>query len=233
MAGIFKSKELEKEFKELISEITPSLNDCKNCNILKCHYCTKFSPCCSICRAARCKKCVRYNTSKQILFDNAKMETWEYMANFLSDLFKIWDYSYLFYRDLNLIDEEVKKKSTVFASEKDTTDHFLKNIDYYSKNNGKIFYFFKGRKYWLSGRFRTWWKSCLFSPFFYRWSFFRKKMPTVQELNKKMRSISELLDIVEAISYFIENSDLSGKFKEAVHAWCTNKWSRPLRSCWT
>ena len=37
-------------------------------------------------------------------------------------------------------------------------------------------------------------------------------MPTVQELNKKMRSISELLDIVEAISYFIENSDLNGKF---------------------
>ena len=48
-------------------------------------------------------------------------------------------------------------------------------------------------------------------------------MPTVQELNEKMRSISELVDIVEAISYFIENSDLNGKFKEAALAWSHQK----------
>ena len=70
MAKIFKSKEMEKEFKELIYEIIPSLNECGNCGILKCEHCYKFSVICSSCKKLKCRNCKKYKRSKEILFKN-------------------------------------------------------------------------------------------------------------------------------------------------------------------
>ena len=42
LAKIFESKEIEREFKELIYELIPALNECERCEILKYKYCYKF-----------------------------------------------------------------------------------------------------------------------------------------------------------------------------------------------
>ena len=57
LAKIFESKEIEREFKELIYELIPALNECERCEILKYKYCYKFSSRCSLCRKARCTNC--------------------------------------------------------------------------------------------------------------------------------------------------------------------------------
>ena len=58
--SIFQSKEMEIEFKELVNEIIPSLNECVNCNIFECKCCYNFTVNCSSCRKLKCKNCEKY-----------------------------------------------------------------------------------------------------------------------------------------------------------------------------
>ena len=62
MDPIFRnSKELLKEYRFLVNEILPSLNDCRFCGQLKCKYCLKFSANCNMCIADKCLNCHRFN----------------------------------------------------------------------------------------------------------------------------------------------------------------------------
>lgn len=151
MAG-FKSSDMEKEFKELIEKIIPSLNKCNNCNIEKCRFCLKFSSNCSACRLGKCKNCEMYKRTKEILMRNCCDEAWEYIANFLTDFFKISDSTTEFF-NLPLINKIVKEKNNIFLTEKELTKH-IEYVKRYNKfDHKKIYYFVRGRKYWLSGPF--------------------------------------------------------------------------------
>ena len=65
-----KNKELLKEYRILVNEILPSLNDCRFCNQLKCKYCLKFSVNCNACKRGKCLKCHRFNKSKDVLINS-------------------------------------------------------------------------------------------------------------------------------------------------------------------
>ena len=54
-------KELIKEYKFLINEVLPSLNDCNFCDKLKCKYCKNYSVNCDMCKKDRCFNCARFN----------------------------------------------------------------------------------------------------------------------------------------------------------------------------
>ena len=147
---IFKSQEMKHEFNKLIYQIIPSLNECRNCNVLKCHYCVKFSSTCNSCRLWKCKNCFLYKKTKEILMEYCLNEAWENIANFLTDFFKISDTSIDFF-NLPPITGNVREKNHVFVSERKLRKH-LASIKYYD-NNDRMNYIFKGRKYWrLSGR---------------------------------------------------------------------------------
>lgn len=108
----FSTAEMKNEFHELIYNIIPSLNQCDGCGVLKCEYCTKFVVDCNMCPERRCKNCVVFKTSKKILLENCNQLAKEYVANFLTDIFKVSDITYDF---LNLsISETVKEKNNIF-----------------------------------------------------------------------------------------------------------------------
>ena len=109
MAIIFKTSSLRKEFEELYQKIIPKLNDCNNCGILKCVFCSKFIVSCSICRKDRCKNCVLFQNTVDLLFEKCSKEQWDYVCNFLYDLFRVsWLTAYCF-KDLKSINSSVKK----------------------------------------------------------------------------------------------------------------------------
>ena len=82
---IFKSDILKKEFKDLVENILPSLNECANCRIFCYQYCSKFSINCAFCRKARCKNCMVYEQSKELLLNTGGEISKGYVANFLVD----------------------------------------------------------------------------------------------------------------------------------------------------
>ena len=114
MAKIFKTKELENEFNQFIYKIIPSLNECGNCGILKCCDCFKFSINCGRCRLWKCKNCEMFKITKDLLFEKCSNQQWKYIVNFVHDLFKLSNYSFDFFSDLQLISEKVKEKNTFF-----------------------------------------------------------------------------------------------------------------------
>ena len=137
--GFFSAAEMKKEFHELIYNIILSLNQCGGCGVLKCEYCTKFVVDCNMCRERSCKNCVAFKTSKKILLENCNQHTKEYVANFLTDIFKVSDITYDFF---NLsISETVKEKNYFFLSEKEIKKHAN-----YLKIYNKVNYMVKGRK---------------------------------------------------------------------------------------
>ena len=110
MVSIFQSKEIEIEFKELVNEIIPSLNECVNCNIFECKYCYNFTVNCSSCRKLKYKNCEKYKRTNEMLLQNYSNKSLDCILNFLIDLFKISDYSIDFFNDLKPINDEVKKR---------------------------------------------------------------------------------------------------------------------------
>ena len=59
-----------------------------------------------------------FKISKDILFKKCSNEQWRYVVNFIRDLFKISDFSFNFFSDLQPICEKVKDKNTVFYAKK-------------------------------------------------------------------------------------------------------------------
>ena len=150
MAKVFETNIIKQEFKELYQTIIPSLNKCGNCNILKCRYCFLFRYDCTDCRISRCKNCQLFKNSKDILFKNCSIQQWNYIVNFLHDLFNTSDYSFLWYSDLKPISELVKKKNKIFLYLKEVNDYLVNNNNNNNNNNNKkIQCFLKNRKfYW-------------------------------------------------------------------------------------
>ena len=99
-----KNKELLKEYRILVNEILPSLNDCRFCNQLKCKYCLKFSVNCNMCKRDKCLKCYRFNKSKDILINSGDFFISNYVQDFLHDYFKVSDLiNYFLKIDINQI----------------------------------------------------------------------------------------------------------------------------------
>ena len=80
-----------------------------NCGILKCHHCFQFNMNCTSCRLWRCNNCQMLKNSKWLLFQKTTIEQWNYIVNFLHDIFQISDYSFDFISDLTPIVPQVKK----------------------------------------------------------------------------------------------------------------------------
>ena len=138
----FNTKDTKKEFDDLIHVIIPSLNECGNCGVEKCVYCTKFVVTCNTCHSSRYSKCAAFKNAKKILMEKCNKQTQEYLANFLNDFFRISDITANFF-NLQIMDDSVKEKNSIFLDEKELKKHsnFLK-----SYNNNKVNYIFKGRK---------------------------------------------------------------------------------------
>ena len=122
---MFNNGYLEKEFKELYQVIIPNLNQCNNCNKLKCNSCFNFRSECTFCRISRCKNCQLFKNSKDLLFEKCTQEQWDYVINFIYDLFDISIFSIQSYTDLKFINQEVKdrNRSIIFSSK-----NFNKNM---------------------------------------------------------------------------------------------------------
>ena len=139
LAKIFESKEIEREFKELIYELIPALNECERCEILKYKYCYKFSSRCSLCRKARCTNCYWYNNSIKILVENCSNKSFVYIVNILCDLYNISNYSFDFFDDLKPIKEKIKEKNVIFFKKNLCRKHYIKYENY---SNNKVLYLF-------------------------------------------------------------------------------------------
>ena len=106
--------------------------------------CTKYVVTCNMCRSCRCNKCAAFKNVKKILMEKCNKQTQEYLAdlNILNDFFRISDITANFF-NLQIMDDSVKEKNSIFLDEKELKKHsnFLK-----SYNNNKVNYIFKGRK---------------------------------------------------------------------------------------
>ena len=61
---------MKKEFEEFCRVLLPNLNECGNCGIIKCFYCTKFTVSCSLCSNERCKNCTKYNNAIEFFYEH-------------------------------------------------------------------------------------------------------------------------------------------------------------------
>ena len=117
MAEIFKSAMMKKGFEQLYQVLIPNLNVCDNCGILKCFYCNKFIASCSLCSAERCKNCVKYNNAVDFFYNQCSAEQWNYICNFLYDLFHISWIRRWYFKDISRpINSSVTKTSFLIAS---------------------------------------------------------------------------------------------------------------------
>lgn len=139
---VFTSSEMKREFYELVEKILPSLNECGNCNVFKCAYCFKFSVNWQSCRLSRCKNCTDFHRSKEILTNNCDDYSKEYVANFLTDYFKISDVTADFL-NLSISSSTVKEKKYFFKRKRNCK----KNTDYVQKFDNEVNYIVKGRKH--------------------------------------------------------------------------------------
>ena len=91
MAQIFQSSFMKKKFKDLYRVLIPNLNKCGNCESTKCFQCKVSDYSCVECRHLRCKNCVKFMHSIKFFYENAKDEEWDYIFNFLHNLFRVDD----------------------------------------------------------------------------------------------------------------------------------------------
>ena len=126
---------LIKEYKILINEILPDLNECKFCNKLHCKHYKKYSLDCGMCKKERCLKCLRFIRSKDILINSNNKIISDYLQNFLIDFFNVSNFSNSFFDDLhadNLNKSNILDIEQIFQS--------IKSIDNSTKKK-KLFYY--------------------------------------------------------------------------------------------
>ena len=119
---IFKTKELEKEYKEY-QELLKEVFECGFCRILSCKYQKKFDVVCSICRNAACKKCKKLLISIETIINNCDENGKDYIYNFTKDFLNLDELTLDFF-SLN-INKKVKIEKELFKkkvkSEKNST----------------------------------------------------------------------------------------------------------------
>ena len=146
MAVIFNSSILKNEFEDLYRKIIPKLNDCNNCGILKCTYCSRFTVSCSLCRKSRCKNCVSFKKIVDLLFEKCSKDQWDYVCNFLHDLFRISWFTTCCFKDLKWINSLIKNISFIVSNDprEDFKKNYIRKNDY---NKRTVHYLIGNRKY--------------------------------------------------------------------------------------
>lgn len=114
MSQIFDSEIIKKEFEEFYRVVIPNLNNCKSCGILKCSKCFVFQYNRVMCCIFRCKNFQLFKTSRDFLFQKTSIEQYNYIVNFVRDLYHVSDHSIMRYKDLKPISAEVKKTRVNF-----------------------------------------------------------------------------------------------------------------------
>ena len=93
---LFKTKQLQQEYKEFSEKIMPSVLKCNYCNVSHCIIHGKFDISCIHCRKIKCEKCFKFNISMNVLLKSATEQTIDYLFNYISDF-------------LNISNESIKK----------------------------------------------------------------------------------------------------------------------------
>ena len=101
MAQIFQSFFMKKEFEDLYRVLIPNLNKCGNCGFTKCFRCTKFDDSCGHCRQYRCTECVKFINAIEFFYECSNQEEWNYICNFLHDLFRVNSVTRMNFRDIS------------------------------------------------------------------------------------------------------------------------------------
>ena len=133
MELIFRSeKELIKEYKYLVTDVLPSLDDCNFCNKLKCKYWKNYTVNCNMCRTETCFNCKRFNNSNNKIIS-------DYIKNFLYNFFSISDFSISFF-NLNI---NVNNSNNI--TNIDVFNNSIKSKDVLKKE--KKFFYYKSKKF--------------------------------------------------------------------------------------
>ena len=99
MAKIFSSYFMQAEFQHLYQVLLPSLNQCGACGVTKCFFCVKFDISCAFCKFRRCIACVKFYNTLNLFFKNNTRDQWNYICNFLHDIFRLHWKARCFYPD--------------------------------------------------------------------------------------------------------------------------------------
>ena len=144
---IFKNQtDLKREYRILIKNILPSLNDCGYCGKVKCIYFEKFSVDCSYCKT-KCQNCHEFNKSKDLLINCGDEQISNYIKKFLIDYFNASDLTNFFF-NMN-ITNEVKRKDPIsivkVCEENKIEPHVTKEKTdkkfFYCKSKKHMYYF--------------------------------------------------------------------------------------------
>ena len=144
MAKIFNSYFVQKEFEQLYRVLLPSLNECGACGIVKCYLCKKFNVTCSPCKFKRCILCVKFFNTLSFFCKNSSREQWNYVCNFLHDLFRLHYRTKEFFKDVSVpIRSSIRHCFIVSSDEKKTimTSDKKKKILYMLGNRKYKFYY--------------------------------------------------------------------------------------------
>ena len=141
MAKIFNSYFMQKEFEQLYRVLLPSLNECGACGIVKCYLCKKFDVTCSPCKFRRCAPCVKFFNTLNFFYKNSSREQWNYVCNFLHDLFRLHYRTKEFFKDVSVpIRSSIRHSCFIVSSDE-------KKTIMTSDKKKKIFYMLGNRKY--------------------------------------------------------------------------------------
>ena len=113
---LFKTSILKNEDKEFSNKLLPAVLECGYCNVVSCEWHSKFTGTCLHCRQRHCKKCRKFNVSKDILLSSASTET-DFLYNYICDFLNLSDESIKsYFPDIKIEKREVvnfKKKSKI------------------------------------------------------------------------------------------------------------------------
>ena len=138
-AKIVQSSVFKNEFDHFYQILIPSLNSCGNCGVLKCFYCSKFTVSCSLCRNERCKNCFQFKNATDFFYEHCSKEQWNYICNFLHDLFDASWISRWYFKDITRPITSSIKNSCFLISSNCVKNSVKKNCNkrtiYYMKGN--------------------------------------------------------------------------------------------------
>ena len=122
---LFKTKQLQQEYKEFSEKIMPSVLKCNYCNVSHCIIHGKFDISCIHCRKIKCEKCFKFNISMNVLLKSATEQTIDYLFNYISDF-------------LNISNESIKKHFPTINIIKKEKTSFKKSYVKSQKNQCKV-----------------------------------------------------------------------------------------------
>ena len=132
---------MKKEFEDFCRVQIPNLNKCGNCGSTKCFRCNVFDYSCVECQHFRCKNCVKFMNTIKFFYENTKDEEWDYICNFLHDLFRVDDITRTNFTDIRE-SIQIPTSKTAFIVSRAVGGSFFK-----FKKDGCIFYLVGDRKY--------------------------------------------------------------------------------------